>query len=1075
MFYLCPIPKQFVDHSGLPYAHGKVFVYLTGDSQLAEIYADAEGESLMENPAELDANGCWQCFVPSDIALDYIVQDVGGNVIAKFEQVVPGTGEGSGQGVTKAYVDRQDNALRAMINNLGTALEAEAERAVQAETQARSTVSEGTGISVTPSTQPDGHTDFQIKNKGVVSIDIRSPGETLNIQHNRDDQSGQDTILVDVVGEESPAQVWNLSAPITETALGTTDTVLVSPPELNGQKYNFQFILSVKATTPGVNYSDALLKILVADSPVITVPIKQIDESLEDPQVFSGSVVLNEALTGPISVVYRNNSDASHTVTLEQFSFHSISGSTGPGIHEDNIHSLNVEHTRENEQSPVQEGYNPLRGGYWRFGRVFFKQGNTVIGSYDPFDTSKDIELPAGVEFVGLNITLAQALALIAAGKLPVLQVVAGQGDRYYYPSWGGNGFHFTHLSTDAIREYSWNGTTWVESVTYIEDVLYVDSDDDFAYYSIYGALQADKHVVLRITGASETEYATLIKSSSEQFVFRTFAITGAENDTLTVTDYTCTSSGWTSETHTISGGGGGSGGSGGFCEKVISSGYVPVPSGSTQTLTPTITVPEDGKYLVLVQAAARAQNSSQDKYDILYRIEKVGGSPAGAHTFYQAVDGTISSFQDNSWSSTFELTAGDYVLSATTQSSHPAANIIVMGFSIASIGGGSEATEEAVQKLEADLDAKLTTTMNMADIQDCYDMASNSYGISGNLLGFTFNVPINNQLRLNDTKLGVYAKQNYSTKVILGLYEYNFEGNNGAGQTLWVCDTGPVNIVAGRNEFPIKHLRSTEQELKADRVYYASVYFPNGKSFGCYLAGCPGYADTVNARPQFTLGADNISLDVSNPNASLADTGFWASGYNERPSIPRFFMQIRNLTSEEPPASGPFDNLASFSIQNRTLSQMGFTDQPANNGIVFKKVIPREAVTIKKWSWIDDQSNAEWGHGWRVCNGTMQQLTNSSNEVTFTNTSNGDGTYLHEATHSSGLSLAADTVYWFPVHGNTSNVLNSILGGYQGTKQDDLRMCQSGYNIQWGPSWDLNSSNAFLRLEDNNGNSWTI
>lgn len=197
MFYLCPIPKQFVDHSGLPCAHGKVFVYLTGDSQLAAVYADAEGESLMANPAELDANGCWQCFVPSDIALDYIVQDAGGNVIAKFVQVIPGTGEGSGQGVTKAYVDRQDSALRTTINALDTLLEAETTRAAQAETQARSTVSGGIGIGVTPSAQPDGHTDFQIKNRGVVSIDIRSPGETLNIQHRHDDQSGKDTILVE--------------------------------------------------------------------------------------------------------------------------------------------------------------------------------------------------------------------------------------------------------------------------------------------------------------------------------------------------------------------------------------------------------------------------------------------------------------------------------------------------------------------------------------------------------------------------------------------------------------------------------------------------------------------------------------------------------------------------------------------------------------------------------------------------------------------------------------------------------------------------------------------------------------
>lgn len=382
-----------------------------------------------------------------------------------------------------------------------------------------------------------------------------------------------------------------------------------------------------------------------------------------------------------------------------------------------------------------------------------------------------------------------------------------------------------------------------------------------------------------------------------------------------------------------------------------------------------------------------------------------------------------------------------------------------------------------SLEKLLEDIETKLNTSMDMSDIEDCYDMAANANGVNGNLLGFAFTIPINSPLRLapNKTHLSVYAKQNYSTKVIIGLYEYNFDGNNGAGQTLWVCDTGPVNIVAGRNDFPITHLRSTDRELKSERVYYASIYFPNQKTLGCYLAGKPGYNDTVNAQPRFTMGADNINLDMNDPASSLEDTGFWAGGYNERPSIPRFLLGIRNADGSIQPPSGPFDNLTSFTIQNRTLTEMGFTDQPYNNGMVFKKVVPREAVTIKKWKWIDDQSTASWGHGWLVCDGVMAQLVNSSSDVTFVDTNNGDGTYTHEATHNSGIQLQAENVYWFPVQGNTSNQLNATLGGYSGNKQDNLRCCQSGYNVQWGPSQDLNTSNAYLYLEDNDGNGWTI
>lgn len=492
------------------------------------------------------------------------------------------------------------------------------------------------------------------------------------------------------------------------------------------------------------------------------------------------------------------------------------------------------------------------------------------------------------------------------------------------------------------------------------------------------------------------------------------------------------------------------------------------------------VDVPADGVYIVSLLCHIKPTALGETKSEVVFSIEGPDGTGLPNTTRSNLVDDSDNFDQPFEITVILTLKAGTNTVKALFTGAY---QIFGDRWSVTSVrvggsgegGGGEQPVPEEIEKLLQDLDTKLNTSMDMGDIVDCYDMAANSNGINGNLLGFAFTVPINSPIRLSDTKIGVYAKQNYSTKVIIGLYEYNFDGNNGAGQTLWVCDTGPVNIVAGRNEFSVTHLRATDQELKSDRVYYASIYFPSGKSLGCYLAGKPGYDNTVNARPQFTLGADNITLDVNDLNATLEDTGFWASGYNERPSIPRFLMQIRNVEGGDQPQSGPFDNLASFTLQTRTLSEMGFTDQPLNNGIVFKKVVPREAVTIKKWKWIDDQSNGEWGHGWRVCDGTMGPLVNSSSDVSITNTANGDGTYTHEATHTTGLQLQGETVYWFPVQGNTSNILNSVAGGYAGDKQDDLRCCQSGYNTQYGPSQDSNTSNAYLYLEDDNGQGWTI
>lgn len=114
MKYLTPVPKQFVDFSGVPYSGGSVTVYVHGTTDKAKIYADASSNVLLPNPCQLDSNGAWKCFVPADIPLDYIVQDREGNVVAPFLDIVlPGVSiEGD---VTKEYVDAQDSVLRAEI------------------------------------------------------------------------------------------------------------------------------------------------------------------------------------------------------------------------------------------------------------------------------------------------------------------------------------------------------------------------------------------------------------------------------------------------------------------------------------------------------------------------------------------------------------------------------------------------------------------------------------------------------------------------------------------------------------------------------------------------------------------------------------------------------------------------------------------------------------------------------------------------------------------------------------------------------------------------------------------------
>lgn len=112
MKYLTPVPKQFVDQSGVPYSGGKVSVYVTGSTEFAEIYLDADGETLAPNPVRLDSNGSWLCFVSPDQVLDYVVQDKDDHVVATYEKIaVGGSGGGGGSYTAGEGIKIQNNAI----------------------------------------------------------------------------------------------------------------------------------------------------------------------------------------------------------------------------------------------------------------------------------------------------------------------------------------------------------------------------------------------------------------------------------------------------------------------------------------------------------------------------------------------------------------------------------------------------------------------------------------------------------------------------------------------------------------------------------------------------------------------------------------------------------------------------------------------------------------------------------------------------------------------------------------------------------------------------------------------------
>ena len=387
----------------------------------------------------------------------------------------------------------------------------------------------------------------------------------------------------------------------------------------------------------------------------------------------------------------------------------------------------------------------------------------------------------------------------------------------------------------------------------------------------------------------------------------------------------------------------------------------------------------------------------------------------------------------------------------------------------------------QTVEKLKQDLDTQLTVNFDMPNVDNVYDFADTS--VIGNLsngavmLCQAFTVPINHDIRVDDgetenpTLIGIYAKQAFTgKKIMLALYVYDFD----TGYTDYVGDTGPVSVTQGRNEFPLVHINSNITELKSSCVYYATLYLPsNAHNNGLFLAGCPSYSNAsyINATPRFTVGVENIinpntnqEIDMSNAATGRLDfndgngnyyIGPWSDNYNERPSIPRFFMQIRNGEVEEPIVVEPFTDIGSYTLKNTdsisTVFGSSVNVNTSTYGVVFMEVTPAQDVDITSWVCYDNYATDErqW-YGIVFDSAFENQLSQASDGSIQELGEISTGVYGHEFRRNTALHLTAGTTYRFLVGIPHSN--NDMLVQYNTpTVSKNLHLFESGYNVsQW-------------------------
>lgn len=392
----------------------------------------------------------------------------------------------------------------------------------------------------------------------------------------------------------------------------------------------------------------------------------------------------------------------------------------------------------------------------------------------------------------------------------------------------------------------------------------------------------------------------------------------------------------------------------------------------------------------------------------------------------------------------------------------------------------------EAVEKLTDDLDKKITTTYPFAQITTQGDFAVFGVTNTSRMIGQLFAVPIASEIRKNETMICVNALQSFNGKVSFGIFEYDFEGNNGSGSTYWVADTGVVNVVAGENEFPLKYVDQDVHELKSSMLYYAVVAIAgDAPSSGLFLAASPNYAATYNADPKYTLLVSNMNQYIDWTTGTLQ--GAWFQGYNEDNTIPRLFMMLRNGEATPPiPVTEPFNDIGNFTLEHVNRVSNVFSLTPDSNGGIFRKVIPQQDVDIVSFRYVDYHGSVNQDPSTPVILDEtytpLKQVADGSWTLGDSDQTKIDGThYVHEFTLSTPIHLTANTPYWFLVGGNLSNQDNDWIINYQSPSvYNDLLLAKNLYNVNpyiVGKGYGEYQSSVrgmYLRLSDGT-NTWVI
>lgn len=402
----------------------------------------------------------------------------------------------------------------------------------------------------------------------------------------------------------------------------------------------------------------------------------------------------------------------------------------------------------------------------------------------------------------------------------------------------------------------------------------------------------------------------------------------------------------------------------------------------------------------------------------------------------------------------------------------------------------GQEVIDE-VLKLESELDKKITTTFNYAQITSAEDFAP--FGISNTtrMIGQLFAVPISSEIRKNDTLICIRAKQSYAGKVSFGIFEFDFDGNDGSGSTTWLCDTGVVSVKEGENQFPLKYIMPTSTvrptiKMEPGKLYYATVMIANdAPATGLFLASCQPYDQNYNATPKYTMVVSNMDSHVDWSIGTQRNA--WFEGYNEFNNVPRLFMMIRNGEATPVPTIDPFANYESFTLahQYHINDLFSLTLNASNQPVLYQKIRPAQDCTITKIGWVDYHNNATYEHATDIpllIDSNYTSMTTFGQNVETSSGTKIDGEhYYHEFSLSTPINLQADTNYFVPCNMKISGADSEWIITYNspsGTSKD-LILFDSKHNVaSWaGNHAEYRSSQpgTFCRIFTDDGKSYTF